>query len=235
MAIKIEDFTYGVARSDGQEEGELEVTFIVTSDQEAISFLGALSAFVLSYSTGTAPTLVDSGVNALVESEEQARLERGMTALHQKAAEPAPVKTSKRASTKPVAPAPEPAPAAIVQPQAAPVQTTVSPAATPAPAVAPAPVAVMAGDFGQPKLSAAPVPGIPKDAPAELVAAKSFREVIVFFLGHGVSQGEVIEAACAQYRAQVPLIDKLMQPQDDPEAVLSARIKRALVVLQKPA
>jgi len=221
MAIKINDFGFGERRIGETKDGELEVTFTMAGEHEAISFLGALLAFVASYSAGTAPTLTAAPT-----------LEKPVSLQTFTSAPPVtePVKTSKRASKPAAAPAPEPAPTSIVQPQPAPVQAAVTPALVPAPVVsAPAPVVPVAAPVG------GLVPGIPKDAPAELVAAKSFREVIVFFLGHGVSQGDVIEAACAQYRAQVPLIDKLMQPQDDPEAVLSARIKRALVVLQKPA
>lgn len=58
-------------------------------------------------------------------------------------------------------------------------------------------------------------------APAELVQAASFRQVMSWMLAHGFKTPEAIEAKCAEFRDQVPTLSRL-------GGDITDRIKRAL-------
>ena len=102
---------------------------------------------------------------------------------------------------KPPAPSPAPKPARTAK-------------VSPVPAPVPAPVD---DDFAEPASDGEP-------APAELLSAPNFREVIQWFLAQKIADPAVIEAKCRAWASEIPPIQRLGDALPD-------RIKRALTVL----
>lgn len=79
-----------------------------------------------------------------------------------------------------------------------------------------------------PKQLDLPAPAGPPaaDAPADLVASGSFRNVMTWMLANGFKEADQIAAKCLELRAAVPALSRL------PADTLKDRVERALLVLK---
>jgi hypothetical protein len=235
---QIKEFRFGVFEGSHRLAVEVEVA----SEADGIAWLGRIHALVAAGSTidtalHAAPldpqvvqaklpqlSLVDTGTQAHAATERE-------TPAVTAAPKPAPRARKAAAPVAPVAGAAAPVETTVVPPKAAvaspaagsaqPVESPSVVASSPTPAaVAPTPVDAAAD-------TTLDVPPMPQ----QLAGMRSFREILSFFLANGVTDAGAIETLCRAYAPNVPVLQKMVQPTDDPEAQLGARIKRGLQVL----
>jgi hypothetical protein len=110
--------------------------------------------------------------------------------------------------------------------------------ATPAPATPPkAPTGASsapsagASQTTLPTVDGAAIARVPvSEIPADLMAAKSFKNALVWLLRNGYDSAEKLTRACYMY-GDVPCIGRYLEPSPDPEMAIERRVARAFEVL----
>lgn len=248
---KILMFDFMAKDEDADAVAQLDVSFDAGEPVEAIKFLTALSAFVVSYNGAAvfdAPAAVALAA-PLSDPKPAPKPRAARASTPAPAAEPAPkaelppvteTVVAPLGSAQPVAIAsapassPSPAPVAPTPAPRAAVQQVPAPKATPAPVRTGQPAAPSAEStlVTPPSAPVGPMPAaLPlEQVPADLASAKSFRAALVLLQEkHGKKTVEELVEACYAFR-NVPCIGRYLVPSPDPEMAIDVKIRRFLEV-----